>query len=144
MRSSTNNRSYSELITIPTFEERLEYLRISGNPFSPTFGSRRALNQYLYQHSIDWKRMRREVIIRDHGCDLGVDGYDIFGSILVHHINPITEEDIRFRRSCVLDPENLISTSFDTHQDIHYGQRKNGKTPLVVIERCENDTCPWK
>lgn len=134
-------RTYSELITIPTFEERFEYLKLSGAVGVSTFGSKRYLNQILYKTQ-RWISLRDEMIIRDNGCDLGFPGREINGRILVHHINPITVEDVLEERSKVFDPENLICISHMTHEAIHYGNKD-----LIMkdpIERTKNDTCPWR
>ena len=112
--------SYSDLITLPTFTERYRYLKQSGIVAEETFGGHRYLNQSYYK-SPEWRRVRNEVIIRDKGCDLGVEGYEIADRIYVHHINPITEDDILDRSPALFDPENLICVSFNTHQAIHYG-----------------------
>ena len=138
----TNIRTYSELITLPTFEERYEYLRLNGRVGVDTFGFDRYLNQQLYQRSPKWRKARNTVIIRDNGCDLGVEGFEIFGKITVHHINPITMEDILYDRDWIYDPEFLICTSHNTHNAIHYGD----KNLLITgpVERTPNDTCPWK
>lgn len=134
-------RSYSELIALPTFEERFDYLRLDGKVAEETFGFRRWLNQKFY-HSLEWLSFRDKVIVRDNGCDLGVEGFEIFSSILIHHINPITYEDIINRRSCVFDFDNVISTKHSTHNAIHYGD----ETQLLrlPVERRKNDTCPWR
>lgn len=134
-------RTYSELILLPTFEERFEYLRLCGSVGYETFGHDRYLNQMLYG-SPEWKRCRRDIIIRDNGCDLGCEGFEIFGKILVHHINPITVEDVLNRNPIVFDPENLISTTHNTHNAIHYGDID--LLTIRPIERTKNDTCPWK
>jgi len=141
-------RTYSELIKLPTFEERLKYLMVKGKVGAETFGFDRWLNQHFY-NTEEWKRIRREVIIRDRGLDLGVDGYDIYGSIIIHHMNPILVRDIVERSDHLLKPEYLISTSFNTHQVIHYNNEemlKNGNTYRIatLIERLPNDTSPWK
>ena len=134
-------RSYSELITIPTFEERYEYLRLDGQVGVETFGFDRYLNQAFYK-SKEWLSIRNQIIMRDNGCDLGVKGYEIYGRILIHHINPIWNEDILERNKILFDPENLITTVKRTHDAIHYGDSDLLiKTP---IERSMNDTCPWK
>lgn len=134
-------RTYSELITLPTFEERFNYLKLKGQVGKDTFGFDRWLNQIFYRDQ-EWKSVRDYVIVRDNGCDLGVDGYEINGRILVHHMNPITKEDILERSKYLLDPEFLISTIHNTHNAIHYGDEDLLiKTP---IERTKNDTCPWK
>lgn len=135
-------RTYSELITIPTFRERFEYLKLDGAVGYETFGYDRYLNQILY-NSYEWKYdTRRKIILRDNGCDLGCDGFEIFGKILVHHINPITVDDVLNRRPIVFDPENLISTTHNTHNAIHYGDVD--LLTIGPIERTKNDTCPWK
>ena len=142
VRATCNDiKSYSVVILLPTLEERFEYLKLKGAVGVETFGYDRYLNQILY-HDPEWKRVRREVIIRDNGCDLGVEGHTIQGRILVHHINPITVDDIRLRRRCVFDLDNLICTSHDTHNAIHYGDVN--LLPKNPIERKPNDTCPWK
>ena len=134
-------RTYSELITIPTFEERFEYLKLNGSVGLETFGRDRYLNQILY-NSPEWRRFRPEIIVRDNGCDLACEGYEIFGKILIHHINPITAKDILNRNPKVFDPENVITTVHNTHNAIHYGD----KNLLITapIERSRNDTCPWR
>lgn len=134
-------RTYSELLTLPTFEERFNYLKLKGQVGKDTFGFDRWLNQIFYRDP-EWKSIRDYVIVRDNGCDLGVDGYEINGRILVHHMNPISKEDILERSKYLLDPEFLISTVHSTHNAIHYGDEDLLiKTP---IERTKNDTCPWK
>ena len=135
-------RTYSELITLPTFEERYRYLKLDGVVGKDTFGFDRYLNQTFYQRDKEWQRIRDYVIIRDNGCDLGIDGRDIRGKILVHHMNPITQEDILRRSKYLLDPEYLICTLKSTHDAIHYGDENlSMKGP---IERQPNDTCPWR
>ena len=134
-------RTYSELITIPTFKERYEYLRIGGRVGKDTFGFDRYLNQVLYK-SKEWKHVRNIVIERDNGCDLAMEGYEIYDNIIVHHMNPITMEDLLYRRDYVLDPEYLISTVHKTHNAIHYGDDSLIFTTLT--ERRPNDTCPWR
>lgn len=134
-------RTYSELITIPTFEERYKYLRLVGMVGKETFGFKRWLNQEFY-HSDAWLRFRDKIIIRDNGCDLAFEGYDIYGSILIHHLNPISYEDILNHNPCVFDPENVVSTKLSTHNAIHYGDESLLMKPLV--ERAKNDTCPWR
>lgn len=138
---SMMNKSYLEMIQLPTFEERYEYLKLGGLIGEETFGYDRYLNQILYRSS-EWKRFRRDIILRDNGCDLGCDGYAIVGKILIHHINPITIEDVINRNTCLFDPNNVISTSLNTHNAIHYGDAELLMTG--PIERTENDTCPWK
>lgn len=135
-------KSYNELIQYPTYEERLEYLKVYSKVGFDTFGYDRYLNQALY-HCGEWKRVRNQVIIRDKACDLGVEGYEIPNHIIIHHINPITIEDVLERRPCVFDLNNLISTSNRTHNAIHYGGE--GESPISkVIERRQNDTIPWR
>lgn len=134
-------RTYSELITLPTFKERYEYLRIGGKVGEETFGFDRYLNQIFYK-SKEWLDIRDEVIIRDNGCDLGIEGREIHSKILIHHMNPITVKDILERSDLLLNPEYLISTVKNTHDAIHYGD-----SSLLVkdpIERRKNDTCPWR
>lgn len=134
-------KTYSELARFETFEERYRYLRLHGSVGSETFGFDRYLNQVFYQ-SPKWKSVRDYVIIRDKGCDLGVEGFEIHGRILIHHINPITLEDIEKESAFLLDPEYLISTTHNTHNAIHYGDES-----LLIrapIERTRNDTCPWR
>ncbi len=134
-------RSYSELITLPTFKERYEYLKLGGKVGEETFGFDRYLNQTFYKSDI-WKKVRDKVIIRDLGCDLAMPGYDIPSRILVHHMNPISLQDIVRQSSVLLDPEFLICTSKRTHDAIHYGD--SGLLITEPIERTKNDTCPWR
>lgn len=134
-------RTYSELITLPTFKERFEYLRLDGTIGEETFGYNRYLNQMLYR-TAEWKRFRNEIIVRDNGCDLACEGYDIHGKVLVHHINPITMEDVLNRTKKVFDPDNVISTTLNTHNAIHYSDESI--LLMAPIERKPNDTCPWK
>ena len=139
--TSTNIRTYSELITIPTFKGRYEYLRLKGIIGEETFGFDRYLNQSFYR-SREWMDIRDYVIVRDSGCDLGMPGHEIHGRILIHHMNPITKEDILRRSEFLLDPEYLISTIKLTHDAIHYGDEN-----LLIDEpivRTKNDTCPWR
>lgn len=133
-------KTYSELMRLSTFEERLDYLLLNGHIGEMTFNGHRYLNQKLYQSYL-WKNVKRKVIIRDNGCDLACKGYEIQGVIIVHHINPVTIEDIMENHSSVFDMENLISTSLHTHNHIHYGV--NGETNNVTI-RSKNDTCLWR
>lgn len=136
-----NIKTYSELITLPTFKERYQYLRLGGAVGADTFGFDRYLNQNFYR-SQTWKAVRDHVIIRDNGCDLGVEGHEIHGKIIIHHMNPITIDDIIHNTEYLLDPEFLICTIHNTHNAIHYGD----ENLLVVapIERSRNDTCPWR
>lgn len=134
-------RCYSELIQLPTFEERFEYLKLQGRVGEETFGFDRYLNQLFYT-SDEWKSTRNEIIVRDLGCDLGIKDREIYGRILIHHMNPITKEDILKRSKFLLDPEYLITTTKNTHDAIHYGDKNLlGQAP---INRRPNDTCPWK
>lgn len=134
-------RTYTELITIPTFEERFRYLKLDGVVGQSTFGYDRYLNQVLY-HSDEWRRFRRDIIVRDNGCDLACDGFDIQIRALIHHIDPITVEDVLNRHPKVFDPDNVITTTYNTHRAIHYGD----ESLLIIapIIRTPNDTCPWK
>lgn len=134
-------RTYSELILLPTFEERYRYLRLQGKVGEATFGFDRYLNQTLYR-SQRWKSIRDHVIIRDNGCDLGIPGREIHGPILVHHMNPLTIYDIEHETDYLLDPEFLISTILTTHNAIHYGDES--LLLLDPVERSRNDTCPWR
>lgn len=135
-------RTYSELITIPTFIERYRYLKIGGKVGEETFGFDRYLNQIFYT-SEEWRAVRDHVIVRDYGCDLGIRDREILGNrILVHHMNPITVDDILKRSKFLLDPEYLITTVKNTHDAIHYGDEDLLFTGLV--ERTKNDTCPWR
>ena len=135
-------KCYSELITLPTFEERFRYLKLDGRIGEETFGFDRHLNQMIYQKSPRWKKARDLVIIRDNGCDLGVDGHEIDRYIVVHHMNPITLEDIEEERDVVFDPEYLICCTSRTHQAIHFGDE--GLLPKDYVERRPNDTCLWR
>lgn len=134
-------KTYSELITLPTYEERFNYLKLEGVVGEMTFGFDRYLNQKLYT-SQEWKTVRNQIIVRDNGCDLACEGYEIYGKILIHHINPITVEDVINRNPIIFDLENLISTTHNTHNAIHYGDEN-----LLIkgpIERTKNDTIPWR
>ena len=136
-----NIRTYSDLITLPTFKERYEYLRLDGIVGEGTFGFDRYINQIFYK-SKEWLEVRDYVIIRDNGCDLGIEGHEIHNRILIHHMNPIRKEDILNRSDILLNPEYLITTTKRTHDAIHYGDKNILlDTP---IERIKNDTCPWK
>lgn len=136
-----NVKSYSELIQLPTFEERLQYLMLYGTVGEETFGGSRYLNQSLY-HSYEWQEFRREIIIRDKGCDLGVDGLYISSRAIVHHINPITIEDILNMRPCVFDRDNVILVSSSTHNIIHYAPADIVMQTTFPI-RTPNDTKLW-
>ena len=134
-------KTYSELIALPTFEERYEYLRLNGRVGEDTFGFDRYLNQNFYR-SAEWRRIRDRVIVRDNGCDLAIDDRIIYGKILIHHMNPITDKDLFNLSDILLDPEYLICVSHNTHNAIHYGDgERRVKDPIV---RTKNDTCPWK
>lgn len=133
------DRRYSELIVLPTFKERFEYLKMRSNIGEPTFGGHRQLNQLLYT-SARWRRTRDKVIIRDYGCDLAIRDYNIVDGIIVHHINPISVEDIKENTHKVFDLENLICTSFNTHNAIHFGGEIK---EMEIITRSKNDTSPW-
>lgn len=148
----TNIKSYSELITLPSFEERFRYLQLDGQVGKETFGYDRYLNQMLY-NSQEWRRLRDKIIIRDNACDLAHENHEIPSwrdengkrhgpKILIHHINPISMEDIVNRRQIVFDPENMITTIMATHNAIHYGDES--LLPKGPIERTQNDTCPWR
>ena len=139
--NTTTIRTYSQLKQLQTFEERYDYLKLGGIVGEDTFGFDRYMNQNFYR-SREWKRVRDEVIMRDNGCDLGVDGHEIRGKILIHHMNPITSEDIHRVSDYLLNPEYLICVTHRTHNAIHYGDES-----LIVsapIERTQNDTCPWR
>lgn len=137
----TNIRTYSELITLPTFEERFEYLRVDGIIGEETFGSRRYINQKYYTSS-EYKRLRRIILLRDNGLDLGVEDHQINGIIVIHHMNPITIEDILNHSPLAWDPEYLISVSAITHKAIHFSDIE--LLPKPITERKPNDTCPWR
>lgn len=134
-------KTYTEMCSLPTFEERFRYLQLNGAVGSATFGSARYLNQALYKSDL-WKRIKRKVILRDNGCDLGIEGREIMDKVYVHHINPISAEDILNRNPVVFDPENLVTVSLNTHNAIHY----SSEDILVKLpeERKPNDTCPWR
>lgn len=133
-------KSYKELRCLRSFEERFEYLKLGGVVGRSTFGVDRYLNQNFY-HSTEWRQFRRDIIIRDNGCDLGIVGREISDRIILHHINPITIEDIELRRRCILDPNNVICTSHNTSNAIHYGD----KSLLIRLpqERRKGDTNLW-
>ncbi|MBQ6446459.1 MAG: hypothetical protein IJJ10_03220 [Bacillus sp. (in: Bacteria)] len=133
-------RTYSELIRIPTFEERLKYLQLFNRVGDDTFGFDRYINQQFYRSS-EWKQLRNHIIVRDRGCDLGVTGYEIVGKPIIHHMNPLTVNDIKHSSENLLNPEYLILTQHETHNAIHYGTEIISKEPII---RSKNDTCPWK
>ena len=134
-------RRYSELILLPTFEERYKYLQLNGAVGKMTFGFDRYLNQVFYR-SREWKKIRDYVILRDNGCDLGSEGYTIYGRVIIHHMNPISLKDLEKESEYLLDPEFLICTTHNTHNAIHYGDES--LLPALPIERSRNDTCPWR
>lgn len=144
-------RTYKELSKLETFEERFEYLRLSGRVGKDTFGFDRIFNQMFYS-SPEWRSIRHEIIIRDNGCDLGIEGYEINEifvngkrfrpKIFIHHMNPISLEDIENKSEYLLNPNYLITTTQRTHQAIHYGDLS--LLPTSPVNRCKNDTCPWK
>lgn len=141
MQMNTKIRTYSELIRLHTFEERFRYLDLTGVVGEETFGFDRWINQQFYQ-STEWRNLRRSIIIRDMGCDLGVRGYEIGGRIIIHHMNPITKQDILEANEFLMDPEYMICVSDNTHKAIHYGDEN-----LLIkapIERRKFDTCPWR
>ena len=142
MRRRVNlGKSYEELIKLKTFDERYEYLRIGGTVGEATFGGERYLNQVLYT-SYEWRMFRNEIIVRDVGRDLAMEDYDIHGLIIIHHINPISVEDVINRAPCIFDPNNVVCTSDKTHKAIHYGDIR--LLPSQPIIRRPNDHCPWK
>ena len=135
-------RTYSELIQIPTFIDRYRYLRLGGRIGVETFGMDRWINQNFYQKDDEWLAVRDYVIMRDNGCDLAMPDRQIFSHIMVHHMNPITKDDIIHRTKLLLDPEYLICTIDNTHKAIHYGDESN--LIIAPVERRPYDTCPWK
>lgn len=142
LKMMRNIKTYSELVRLPTFKERFEYLKLKGSVGKDTFGFDRIFNQHFYT-SREWRMLRDHVIVRDMGCDLGVEGYEIHGQkIIVHHLNPIELKDIDIRTDNLLDPEFLITTTHATHNAIHYGDAN--QLPKAPIERKPNDTCPWR
>ena len=138
---STKIKTYSELIQLPTFLDRFNYLKIGGAVGRMTYGHDRYLNQVLYS-SDEWKRFRRDIILRDNGCDLACEDREIYTRAIVHHLNPITVEDVLRRDPMIFDPENVITTWLRTHNAIHYGDES--LLLLDPIERTKNDTCPWR
>jgi len=134
-------KTYSELIRLPTFEQRFEYLKLRGKVGLDTFGFDRYIRE-KFLRSYEWKRARDQVIIRDNGCDLGIQDRGIFGEIFIHHMNPLSPDDIIHGTDFLLNPEYLICTSFNTHNAIHYGSKDN--LVLEPVVRRPNDTCPWK
>lgn len=134
-------KRYSELIQFKTFEERFEYLKISGFVGVETFGFDRIFNQRFYR-SKEWRQLRDHIILRDNGCDLGVNGFEINGRIIIHHMNPISLEDLEESSDYLMNPEYLITTTHTTHNAIHFGD--SSLLPKNPIERKPNDTCPWR
>lgn len=141
MTTMTDIKSYSELIKLKSLEDRFDYLKLGGAVGAATFGFDRIFNQLFYR-SEEWKSIRNKVIIRDGCCDLGLDDYEIIGSVYVHHMNPIRIDDIKYNTDILLNPEFLICTSFNIHNAVHYGDKS--KLPKPLIERQPNDTCPWR
>ena len=135
-------RTYSKLIQLPTFEERFEYLQLKGKIGEDTFGFDRWLNQKFYR-SKEWKQIRDQVIIRDNGCDLGIVDREIYGKAIIHHMNPVSIQDIVDATEYLLDPEFLVCVSFETHNAIHYGNIEGCLRTDPVI-RVPNDTIPWR
>lgn len=140
-QSQTMYKSYSELVAIPNFVDRFEYLKLDGYVGSETFGFDRYINQVLYNSS-EWRNFRRDIIIRDNSCDLAHPDYQLNGFILIHHLNPLTIKMIQNRSSEVFDPENVVCVSHRTHNAIHYGNKDQLMKDFVG--RSANDTCPWK
>ena len=142
MRLNNTIRSYSELIKLSSYDERLSYLRLFGSVGEDTFGFDRYLNQRFYRSS-EWKTLRKQIFLRDNGCDLGLDGYDLIDpkNVVIHHINPLSIEDLNLHSDSLLDPNNLITVSKWTHNLIHFG---DAEIISVAYTRSPNDTCPWK
>lgn len=134
-------RSYREVLQFKSFEDRFNYLKLVGEVGNPTFGYNRYFNQQFY-HSSEWRRARNRIILRDNGCDLGMPDYEIHGRIYIHHINPITKQDVEDFSDNLFDPDNLICVTFDTHNAIHFGDERT--LPKTPIERAPGDTCPWR
>lgn len=134
-------RTYSELMTFDTFIDRYNYLKFTTIVGKETFGFERYLNQSFY-HSKEWKRLRNQIILRDNGCDLGIEGREIEGKLYIHHMNPISKEDIVYASDYLIDPEYLICCSHKTHNAIHFGDEN--QLLAEPIERTPNDTCPWR
>lgn len=134
------SRSYSELVRLDTFEERFEYLSLRGKVGKETFGFDRYLNQMFYR-SREWKRLRNKIIVRDNGCDMGVEGFEIHEPVYIHHLNPMTVDDVESSDPSILDPDNLISVTLRTHNAIHYGAAQ--LIPRRPIERRPGDTKLW-
>lgn len=141
MTMKDHTRSYEEMLTLQTFEQRFNYLNLHGKVGRDTFGFDRYLNQLLY-HSKEWRDFRRQIILRDNGCDLGIEGHEIQSKAIIHHINPITVDDVINHSEKVFDPSNVITTSHRTHNAIHYGD--SNQIEKDFVERKPNDTCPWR
>lgn len=135
-----NSRTYSEMSRFETFEERFEYLKLDGRVGEATFGFDRHINQSFYR-SVEWKTARRDVIVRDEACDMGVPGYEIYKDLIVHHIVPLTRADIEDGNPCIFDPNNLISVTLNTHNAIHFGDAS--LLTKSFVERTPNDTQLW-
>lgn len=142
-KTMSSIKCYSELIQYSTFEDRLNYLKLWGTVGRETFGFDRYINQRFYKRSKEWEEVRRYVIIRDNACDLGVPGYELYQKILIHHMNPLTIDDIIDSTDNLLNPEYLISVSLRTHNIIHYGDNLS-LMATTFTERKPNDTCPWR
>lgn len=140
---NTMSKSYSELIKIDSYLDRYKYLKIGGKVGDETFGNSRYINQRLY-HSSEWRQFRSKVILRDLSCDMAVEGYEIYDprNLIIHHINPITLEDVLNRDPKIFDMDNVVCVSLGTHNAIHYGDES--QLPIILTERSPNDTCPWK
>ncbi len=135
-------KSYSELMKIEGYLDRYNYLRLNGSIGEETFGHSRYLNQVLYKSS-EWKKFKRDMIVRDGGCDMAHDEYPILGDrIVLHHINPVTKKDILDRNPAIFDPENVVCVSHRTHEAIHYSNES--LMPHEYVARSPNDTCPWR
>ena len=134
-------RTYSELIELTAFEDRFRYLKLEANVGDATFGFDRYLNQQFYR-SNEWKRLRNEIILRDNACDLGILDRELDKRIIIHHMNPITKDDLIHQTDFLLNPEYLICTCHKTHSAIHYGDESI--LEQVIVERTKNDTCPWR
>lgn len=134
------HRSYAEVRKIQTFEERFKYLALKGRVGESTFGFNRWVNQDFYT-SKQWRDIRHEIIVRDNGCDLGIEGYEIHKGLFIHHLNPITVEQIESGNPCILDPDNLITVTHRTHNAIHYGDER--LLPKKFVERRPGDTKLW-
>lgn len=134
-------RTYTELISLPTYNERFNYCDLVGKVGAETFGYDRWINQVLYS-SPEWRRFRRDIILRDEGCEFALPGFEIVQYGVIHHLNPITKNDIVNRNACIFDPDNVVLVSRETHNFIHYGR---GPAPTKIpVERRPNDTCPWR